>query len=100
MRKLKFNHLESKAHKTVDESNKGRYFTFSYLLTLFFDQNDEIMKRCFNIYNKKYEKNLDSCVLNLITITNRVRIIKNNTKLKLEYLFLFSRKSNFDIVQD
>ena len=54
------------------------------------NQIDEMMKKYVNIYNKNFERFSVSCVLKLLTTTNRVRYIKNNTKLNLEYFFDFS----------
>ena len=52
-----------------------------------FDQFDEILKSYINIYNKKCENYLVSCVLKLLTTTNRVRYIRVITKLNSEHFF-------------
>ena len=68
---------------------KRRYI----ILNLIFDQIDEIMKRYINRFNKKYERYSISCVLKQLT-TNRVRYIRTNTKLSLDY-FLISLKIQY-----
>ena len=51
------------------------------------------MKKYINIYSKKFERYLVSCVLIVLTTTNRVRYIRINTKLNLDYFLNFSKKS-------
>ena len=51
------------------------------------------MKRYSNFHNKKDEKNLVRCVLELISSTNLVRYIRINTKFNSYYSFNFSRNS-------
>ena len=80
----KYNHLKSISHKTLDESIIRRYI----ILNPVFDQIDEIMKRNISIHNKKYENHSVSCVLKLLTTTNRVRWIRINTKPDLDYFLI------------
>ena len=54
---------------------------------------DEIMRKYIIVYNKKYERYSVSCGLKLLTTTNRVKYIKINTKLNLDYFFNFSINS-------
>ena len=44
---------------------------------------DEILRKCINIYNKKYETNLVSCLLKLLTTKNRVRNFRINARLNV-----------------
>ena len=85
--KAKYNHSKSITHKTLDESVLRRYIVPNPI----FDQIDEIMKRYIIIYNKKHEKYSLSCVLKLLTTANRVRYIRNNTKLI--WTSIFSKNS-------
>ena len=81
MNKSKYNHLKSVNHKTLDELNISRYIIFNPII----NEIDEIMKRYFMTYYKKYQPYSVSCVLKLLTTTNRVRYIRINTKLILDF---------------
>ena len=52
MSKSKYNHLNSKAHKSFDEPIKRRYF----ILSPVFDQIEKKLKKYINIYIKIYGK--------------------------------------------
>ena len=84
----KTRHLETKTQNKIDNSFIRRYI----ILNPVFNQIDEIMKRYFNIYKKGSENCLVSCVLKLLTTTNRVSYIRTKTKLHFDF-FLFSRNS-------
>ena len=89
MNKSKYKHLKSVTHKILDESIISRHIILNPII----NETDEIMKRCNNIYNKKYQQYSVCCVLNLLTTTNSVRYIRIITKLNLNYFFNFSKNS-------
>ena len=58
MNKSKYNHLESVHHKILDESIVSRYIIFKP----FINENDEKVKRCFNIFKKISTKFGQLCI--------------------------------------
>ena len=81
MNKSRYNHLKSVTQKLLDEPIISKYIIPNPIIK----KVDEIMKRCNNIYNKKYQQNSISCVIKLLTITNRNRYIRINEKPNLDY---------------
>ena len=77
----KFSHLKSITHKIFDESFIRRYIVQNPSINDF----DKIMGRYIIIFTKKDETNLVSCLLKLLITTNRVRYIRINTKLNLDF---------------
>ena len=89
LNKEKYKHSCTINHKTLDESIIGRYYNFNPNV----DYVHEKMKGYIIIHKKNFELNGVQCVLKLLTPTHRVRYVKINTKLTLDYLFNFSKTS-------
>ena len=91
--KSKCNHLKSIDYEILDESIIRRF--------IFRKPNvndiDGILRKYITIYNKKYQQYSVSCEINLLTTTNRIRHIRINEKLDLEYFLKFFLK--FDVVE-
>ena len=80
MDKSKCNHLKSIGQKIPDESLTTRY--------IIQDPNsngsDKTLRKSINIYNKKFERILVSCVSKLLT---KIRWNRKNKKFTLYYFF-------------
>ena len=97
IKKSNYNQSKSITHEMPSESSVRRYMIKKHNINDF----DEIMRKNINIFNKKYERYLVSCVLKLLTTTNRVIYIRINTRLILDQFVTFSENSILStIIQD
>ena len=96
MNKSKNNHLKSINHERLDEAIIRRYIIPNPNI----NQIDEILKKYVMNYKEKYERYSVDCVLKFLTTTNRVRYIRTNTRVNLDYFFNFSENSIFSKIKE
>ena len=87
MDKPKHKHLKSITPKILDESIITRYIIEHPLIKNIY----ELMRKYINIYNINFDRHSVSCVLKLLTTTNRARYIRNIRKPNLNYFSNFSK---------
>ena len=90
-----YKHFISIHHKSHNESFIRRYSTRNSN----FDKLDAIMRSYINERNEKTIEYDVSCVLKLLTTTNRVRYFRLNPKSNLEHSFNFSKETTLSRIK-